>query len=68
MISDGSAEEKHKQIERHFFNGMISSSLVIEAHRQLIEFEQKRNESEREAIEALGSIFIIDNQFAEVIL
>ncbi len=68
LISDGSAEEKHKQIERHFFKGMISSSLVIEAHRQLIEFEQKRNESEREAIEALGSILIIDNQFTEVIL
>lgn len=68
LISDDSAEEKHKQIERHFFKGMISISLVIEAHRQLIEFEQKRNDSEREAIEALGSILIIDNQFAEVIL
>ncbi len=68
LITDASAEEKHKTVERHFFKGMISSSLVIEAHRQLIEFEEKRNESEREAIEALGSILIMDNKISEVTL
>lgn len=67
-ITDKSAEEKHERIERHFFRGLVPSSLVIEAHRQLIELEQKRNESERDALEALGSILIIDNQFSEVIL
>lgn len=67
-ITDKSAEEKHERIERHFFKGLVPSSLVIEAHRQLVELEEKRNESEREAIEALGSILIIDNNFSEVIL
>ncbi len=67
-ITDKSAEEKHERIERHFFRGLVSSSLVIEAHRQLIELEEKRNESERDALEALGAILIIDNQFSEVIL
>lgn len=67
-ITDKSAEEKHARVERHFFKGLVPSSLVIEAHRQLIDLEERRNESEREAIEALGSILIIDNQFSEVIL
>lgn len=67
-ITDKSAEEKHERIERHFFRGLVPSSLVIEAHRQLIELEEKRNESERDALEALGAILIIDNQFSEVIL
>lgn len=61
-------DEKHTKIERLFFNGLVSSSLVIEAHRQLFDLEEKRNETEREAIEALGQIYIIDNQFSGVIL
>ena len=61
-------EEKHSKLERHFFNGLVSGSLVIEAHRQLFDLEEKRNEIERQAIEALGQIYIIDNQFSGVIL
>lgn len=61
-------DEKHTKIERLFFNGLVSSSLVIEAHRQLFDLEEKRNETEREAIEALGQIYIIDNQFSGVVL
>ncbi len=61
-------EEKHIKIEKLFFNGLVSSSLVIEAHRQLFDLEEKRNETEREALEALGQIYIIDNQFSGVVL
>lgn len=60
--------EKHKQLENQFFKGLVPSSLMIEAHRQLQEFEENRNSSEFEAIEALGQILITDNQFNEVIL
>lgn len=67
-LSEKAIEEKHERTEQHFFKGLVSSSLVIEAHRQLIELEEKRNESEREAIEAISSIYIIDNTFSEVIL
>ncbi len=61
-------EDRHEQMERLFFKGVVASALVIEAHRQLIELEQKKNESTREAIEALGSLYIIDNKFSEVLL
>lgn len=59
-------EDRHEQMEKLFFKGVVPSSLVIEAHRQLIDLEQKKNESIRAAIEALGSIYIIDNTFSEV--
>jgi len=60
--------EKHTQLERQFFKGLVPSSLVIEAHRQLFDLEERRNASELEALEALGRVFIIDNKFSEVIL
>jgi cobalt-zinc-cadmium efflux system outer membrane protein len=55
-------------MERLFFKGLVSSPLVIEAHRQLIELEQKRNAFELSAIETLGLLQIIDNNFTEVSL
>lgn len=60
--------EKHIQLERQFFKGLVPSSLVIEAHRQLVDLEERRNASELEAIEALGQVLILDNKFSEVIL
>lgn len=67
-ISEKSLDEKHEQLERLFFKGLVPSSLVIEAHRQLIELEQNKNSAERDALQALGEIYIIDNEFSEVIL
>lgn len=60
--------EKHEKIEQLFFRGVVPSSLVIEAHRQLIDLETQRNKSEMQALEALGQILILDNKFSEVIL
>ena len=60
--------EKHEQIEKQFFKGLVSSSLVIEAHRQLYDLQERQNQSELEALESYGQILILDNQFYEVIL
>lgn len=60
--------EKHEQLEKQFFKGLVPSSLVIEAHRQLFDLEERRNSSELEALESLGRILILDNKFNEVIL
>lgn len=68
IISFKDINEKHEQIEKQFFRGLVSSSLVIEAHRQLYDLEERRNLSEIEALEAFGQVMIIDNQFNEVIL
>lgn len=62
------ASAKHEELERQFFKGLISSSLVIEVHRQLIELEQRKNSSELEALTYLGELLIIDQKFDGVIL
>lgn len=61
-------DDRHNKIERLFFSGLVSSSLVIEAHRQLYDLEENRNKTELEAIETLGQIYILQNQFSGVIL
>lgn len=60
--------ERHEKVEKQFFKGLVSSSLVIEAHRQLFELEERRNSTELEAIEAYGQLLILNNQFEEVVL
>jgi hypothetical protein len=67
-ISLSIVNEKHEQLEKQFFKGLVPSSLVIEAHRQLFDLEERRNSSELEALESLGRILILDNKFNEVIL
>lgn len=67
-INSKSVSEKHEKIERQFFRGIVPSSLIIEAHRQLYDLESKRNESELEALESFGQILILDNKFSEVTL
>lgn len=62
------SEDRHAKIERLFFGGLVSGSLVIEAHRQIFDLEQKRNKAELEAIEAIGQLYIIDNAFDGVVL
>lgn len=67
-LSEKELDDRHRAIEKEFFRGLVSSALVIEAHRQLFEFVEKRNQSELEALEALGQIMIYDNQFEGAVL
>lgn len=67
-IDSKAVSEKHERIEHQFFKGVVPSSLIIEAHRQLYDLESRRNEAELEALEALGQVLIIDNKFNEVVL
>ena len=55
-------EEKHRKIESLFKRGIISTSLVIESHRQLIEFFNTRFEFENGATEALWNIYKLNGE------
>lgn len=55
-------EDKHKKIENLFLKGVVPSSLVIEAHRSLVDFEKARNDHELKALGALFNIQLIDGQ------
>ena len=50
-------EKKHKRIESLFRRGVVSTALVIEAHRQLVDFSQAQLSFELGAIEALWNIY-----------
>jgi len=55
-------EKKHTKIESLFKRGIISTSLVIESHRQLIEFFNTRFEFENGATEALWNIYKLNGE------
>jgi cobalt-zinc-cadmium efflux system outer membrane protein len=60
-----SIERKHARVEALSFRGLISSSLVIEAHRQRAELQKNRNERELRAIEALWTVYKLDGRIFE---
>ena len=59
-------ERKHKKIEALFRRGIISTSLVIESHRQLTEFFTTRFDFELGAVEALWNIYKLNGQINKV--
>ncbi|MBI4423516.1 MAG: TolC family protein [Elusimicrobia bacterium] len=62
-LSLGGRKEMHSQhekVEDFFERGLISSSLVIEAHRQMLDFTRSRHEHELAAVRALWRIRAID--------
>lgn len=65
LPSSAVLNQKHEYVEKQFFKGLISSSLVIEAHRQLFELEERRNSSELSALETYGQLMILSNQMSE---
>lgn len=58
-------ERKHRNIEELFQRGLVTATLVIEAHRQIFDFTRSQNESELEAIEALSVIRALDGTLFE---
>ncbi|MCB0327098.1 MAG: TolC family protein [Bdellovibrionales bacterium] len=61
-------EKKHKRIESLFRRGVVSTALVIEAHRQLIDFSQAQLLFELGAVEALWNIYRITGNLDKGIL
>lgn len=58
-------EKKHKSVERQFERGVISSSLVIEAHRQMVDFTKSQNDLELSALESLWRLRALDGSLFE---
>jgi hypothetical protein len=53
-------EQKHHNMESLFERGLISASLIIEAHRQMSEVIGTYHAQELRAIEALWSVYAMD--------
>ena len=53
-------ESKHQNVEKLFKRGIISTPLVIESHRQLIDFTDSLQKQQLTALEALWNIYAIE--------
>lgn len=60
--------QRHRSMEKQFLRGVVPSSLILEAHRQLFELEKSRHERELTAIKALWTIYRIDGKILEAAL
>jgi len=63
-----SIDTKHKDIEELFERGLIPSTLMLEAHRQMFEVKQEVFKSELRAIEALWKVYALEGRLFEATL
>lgn len=56
---------EHQNIEDFFEKGLVSSTLVIETHRQLYDITQTRHEQELTSVDALWRLYILDGRLME---
>lgn len=63
--STASINANHANLEKYFTDGLISSSLVIETHRQMIELIESRNMQELTALDALWRLYILEGKVLE---
>lgn len=58
-------EKRHRNVEALFERGVISSPLVIEAHRQMVDFTRDKNSQEIAALEALWQLLALEGRLFE---
>jgi outer membrane protein, heavy metal efflux system len=61
-ISTSEIEKRHTRVEVLFGRGLIPSQLVIEAHRQIVDFTKTVHEHELSAIDSLWRIYILEGR------
>ncbi len=64
-LSHKELEKKHRSTDALFGRGIIPSSLVIEAHRQIVDFTKNQNEQELSALEALWQLYVLEGRAFE---
>jgi outer membrane protein, heavy metal efflux system len=57
--------ENHGKMDDLFQRGIVSATLVIEAHRQMVDFIKDQNELELKAVESLWSIYAMEGRILE---
>jgi cobalt-zinc-cadmium efflux system outer membrane protein len=67
-VSAEEVERKHRSMETIFTRGLIPSSLVIEAHRQMVDLTKSRNEMELSALQALWQVYTLEGRLFEELL
>lgn len=55
-------QKKHAQVENSFDVGVVPSSLIIEIHRQMIDYTKTLDEQENTAIESLAKVYSLQGR------
>ena len=63
--STASINANHANLEKYFTDGLISPSLVIETHRQMIQLIESRNVQELTAWDALWRLYVLQGKVVE---
>ena len=61
-LSIADLHKKHQAVEKSFEAGVVPSSLVIEVHRQMVDFSRSLGEQEIVATEALANVYSIEGR------
>lgn len=67
-VSSREIEQRHKKIDQLFERGVVTSSLVIEAHRQMLDFTKNQHNQEVNALEAWMKICALEGKLFEGVL
>ncbi len=65
-VSFSEVENKHKSVEKQFIRGVVPSSLVIEAHRQMVDYASNQNEQELIALGSLLKLKALEGSLFEI--
>lgn len=58
---------KHKRIHKYLKRGVVEASLVIESHRQIVEFQEHTNQQELEALKAYLQVRSFDGELLQAL-
>jgi cobalt-zinc-cadmium efflux system outer membrane protein len=64
-VSSREIEQRHNKIDQLFERGVVTSSLVIEAHRQMLDFTKNRHQQEVNALDAWMKIRALEGKLFE---
>ncbi len=64
-VSITDIEKKHHNMEKLYYRGLVSAPLVIEAHRQIVDYTKNLNEQELKAVQTLWSLYILEGRLNE---
>ena len=66
LPSSSQVEKRSQKMRLLFGRGVVPSSIVVEAERQLLEFTRSKQEQELHALEALAKIYVTEGRLLEM--
>lgn len=55
-------EQKHNELEGLFYRGLVSSSLIVEAHRQMMDLTLSQHQQKLKSLELLSRAFVLSGE------